>query len=162
MAKEKRIFIIRSNGPKNEAVNAILELEYDPLHEVIIQEYKKDRSLSQNALYWVWCTHISKITGETKDEVHERLKGAHLVKIYERDNPDYAKIIQTVREIWKSGNKKDAEFLHKEIVRLTSTTDANVAQFTEYLNDIENAERDNNIILPHPEDHYYTAMGIKQ
>lgn len=162
MASEKKLFILRSHAIVTELVTYILKIEMEPLKEVIIREYKKDRTVAMNALYWVWNTYISEKTGETKDEVHERHKKDYLVRIYERDNPEYAEMIQTIRNLYKDGHKKDAEYLHKQIVKLTSTTDANVSQFCEYLDDIEKGSIENKIPLPRPEDKYYEAMGIKQ
>ena len=43
----------------------------------------------------------------------------------------------------------------------TSTTDADVVQFTEYLKDIEKEMISKGFPLPHPED-YQRAMGIKK
>lgn len=162
MASEKKLFILRSHAVVTELVTYILKLEMEPLKEVIIREYNKDRTLDQNSLYWYWLTHIAEKRGETKDALHFYYKEKFLVNIFERDDKEYAAMIQTIRNIWKQGGKQDAELLHKNIVRLTSTTDANLKQFKEYLTDIEHDSISKGLPLPHKEDIYYSAMGIKE
>jgi hypothetical protein len=48
-----------------------------------------------------------------------------------------------------------------QVVKLTSTNDASVEQFTEALGDIEKFYLTLGIVLPHPEDRFYEAMGIR-
>lgn len=46
---------------------------------VVDVEYKaKNRSIEQNALYWLFCTYCGKQLGMTKEEVHEAFKYAFL------------------------------------------------------------------------------------
>ena len=105
---------------------------------VIIQEDKNTRSAAQNSLYWVWISDCEKSGhGNTKDDWHFDMKKLFLVRIYERDNIDYASMIAAIRSVWKNGMRKEAEELHRHIVRETSTTDASVEQFSEYLNEIQ-------------------------
>ncbi len=68
-------------------------------------------------------------------------------------------MIGSVNAVHAKGMKSEAIALKREIVRLTSTTQMNVQQFTEYLNDIELDARNIGIILPHPEDLYNDALG---
>ena len=158
----KHTFIARDELVRKNALQAISSMPLDPLHEIIIREYKKNRSLVQNALYWYWITAIAGERGETKDYIHFECRKSHLVRIYERDDPDYAKMIKAVREVHRAGMRGEAKDLSDQIVKLTSTTTANIAQFTEYLNDIETDVLGKGIVLEHPEDKYYEAMGIKR
>ena len=155
----KHTFILRNEEVQKTAANFVFEMPIDPLHEVIIRPHKKDRTAAQNALMWLWFTTIAGEHGETKEDVHEQYKGQILVHIYERDNPEYAEMIETVRGIHRDGKIKQAKQLHKAIVKLTSTTRATVEQFTEYLNDIEKDAISKGIKLEHPEDRYNLAMG---
>lgn len=41
---------------------------------VIVEPWKKKRSLSQNALYWRWVHEIAERTGNDNDTVHEFMK----------------------------------------------------------------------------------------
>ena len=159
----KHTLILRNPDIKETASKLILGCPLEPLHEVVIREHKKDRTAAQNALLWLWYTVIAGELGETKDDIHYMYKSQILVHIYERDDLEYAEIILSIRRIYRMTDMKDAAlYLHKSIVKLTSTTTATVEQFTEYLNDIEKDCIGKGIVLPHPEDRYYEAMGIKR
>ena len=158
----KHAFIIRDDHIRENAEAVIKALPLIPIHEVIIRPHKKDRSVAQNSLYWYWLTIIAGERAETKDAMHLEYKKNILVHIYERDDPEYAEMIEAVRKVHKVGMKVESKLLADQIVKLTSTTTATVEQFTEYLTDIEHDAIDKQIVLPHPEDRYYEAMGIKR
>ena len=125
---------------------------------VEIKDYKANRSASQNALMWQWTTIIANELGESKDDVHQRHKEKYLIPILERDDSEFAEMMEALRELHRQGLKQQAIFLHKRIVDMSSTTKLNVTQFTEYLNDIEHHAASLGIMLPHPSD-YGLAMG---
>jgi hypothetical protein len=151
--------VIRTESDRNRAVEIVSRLNLDKPQEVEIREWKKNRSAAQNSLLWKWLTVIAAELGESKDEVHKRYKEKLLVQILRRDDPDFAAMIGSVNAVHAQGMKAEAVALKREIVRLTSTTQMNVQQFTEYLNDIELDARNIGIILPHPEDLYNDALG---
>lgn len=144
--------ILVSVEHKNRAVAIINSLPLAPVMEITIREHKKDRSADQNALYWQWLTIIGNELGESKEDCHERYKDGYLVQIYERDNPEYAEMVQALRTVWSQGMKQEAVYLRKKIVALTSTTTATVAQMGEYLSEIEKHAASLGIRLPFPED----------
>ena len=143
---------IISEEHRNRVLEIIKALPLDPYHDVLIKEHGKDRTLDQNALYWKWLTIIGAELGETKEDLHEQYKDRFLVPIYERDNPEYAEMIQALRAVWKHGMKGEAVSLRKKIVALTSTTTATVRQMSEYLQDVELSAATLAIRLPHPDD----------
>ena len=153
--------ILTDGETKQRAADMILALPDIPVHQMQIKLHKVDRSLAQNGLYWVWLTIIAGERGQVKDEIHLECKKRFLIPIFERDNPEYAEMIQSVRTVWKSGLHKDAHSLKRQIIKLTSTRDADTKQFTEYLNDIERDAQEKGVWLPHPEDQYNQAMGVK-
>lgn len=148
----KQSIIISSEELRNRASAILAALPLTPVHEVVIREHKKNRSLDQNALYWEWLTIIGNALGEQKEDVAESMKDKFLVQIYERDDTDYAEMVQSLRAIWLQGMKTEAVSLRKRIVALTSTTTANVKQMTEYLGCIEMSAAELGIKLPFPED----------
>ena len=156
-----RTFVIRSDNEINRLNTFLGAQPKEPLIEAIVREHKKDRSVSQNSLMWLWITVISDELGWTKEEVHEDLKRRLLVPIYERDDTGFAAMIQAVRKVHTEGFKADAKAMSAQIIRMTSTTGATVKQFTEYLKEIERDMMSKGISLPHPSDRYYSAMGIK-
>jgi len=158
----KQTIIIRDTSLKERASEIINLIPFAPLHELVIRPHHQDRTVAQNSLMWMWHTIIGASLGETKDAVHLRYKGKFLVPIYERDDPDYAETIETVRKVYRMGGKVEARALYDAIVKLTSTTTATTAQFTEYLKDIEHDAAGIGIVLPRPEDRYHLAMGIRR
>jgi len=112
----------------------------------------KARGIAQNRLYWKWLTAMSltrveQHRGHTKEDWHKRMKKDFLVRIFERDDQGYAETIATLRELYKH-DKKMANDLYDGIVRLTSTTQASVKQFSEYLTCIDRYCADEGIRLP--------------
>jgi hypothetical protein len=148
----KQTIVISSEELRNRAATILAALPLDPVHEIVFRVHKKNRSLVQNGLYWEWLTIIGNALGESKEDVAERYKDKFLVQIFERDDPEYAEMVQSLREIWKQGMKKEAVSLRKRIVSFTSTTTANVAQMSEYLENIERDATSLGIRLPSPED----------
>lgn len=123
------------------------------------------RSAAQNRLMWMWITDASKTTvnelaGRTKEDWHYELKKRFLVPIYERDDMEYALTIQTLRVVHKNGLKNEASMLYKHIVDMTSTTQATVEQFTEYLTDIGGYLRENGVLLRTDQQLFNYAMGL--
>lgn len=157
----KKTFVIRSLDVISR-LTAFLEAQPEnPLLEVVVKLYHKDRSLLQNQLYWLWNGIIADEWGWTKNDVHAHFIKEHLVKIYERDDEGYAEMLESVRNVHRLGMADVAKMQASYILKNTSTTSATVKQFTEYLNDIEKDMISKGISLPHPED-YRSAMGIKQ
>jgi len=93
-----------------------------------ITEKKNKRTLDQNALLWLWLTCIENETGTDKDDLHEYFKGKFL------------------------GFKQNVFNGESYDVRLT-TKKLNTAEFTEYLNKINQfASTELGIYLPNPKD----------
>jgi len=151
---------INSPSAKVQATELIKNLPTDSSHEVLIRTRKKSRSADQNALYWYFITIIAGERGETKDAMHTEYRRRFLVHIFERDDSDYAAMIDAVRKVHKAGMVEESKFMANQIVELTSTTKAGVKQFAEYLRDIEQDAVEKGIYIPRREDIYYEAMGL--
>ena len=148
----KQKVIISSEELRNRAIQIVKSLPIDVVHEVVVREHKKDRSAQQNSLYWSWLTIIGNALGESKEAMAKLYKDRFLVQIYERDCPDYAEMIQSLRNVYKKGMQVEAVALRKRIVALTSTTTATVAQMSEYMENISHSAAELAIRLPIPED----------
>ena len=159
----KAKIIISSEELKQRAGVIIANLPLEIVHEVVIREHKKDRSASQFGLYWIWMSQISGYTGETKDEVHRRMKKKHLIPIYMEDpTTGMAETVKAVREVYSQGMKSAAKTLEDRVIDLVSTKDANVKQFAAYLEEIEKEAIGQGIYLSHPEDVWHEAMGVSR
>ena len=152
----KHTVIINGERQRENALAILQNLPLEPVHEIIFRPHKKDRSASQNRLYWQWLTVIAGETGHTKDEMHEFYKGLFLTRIFTRDDNGYAEMAAAIKAL---RGRPEYEAIAAQVKRLTSTTDASVEQFTEYLTDIEQHALKQGIALPHPEDLYMEAMG---
>lgn len=156
----KHSIIILDDLRAHRAIEIIRSLSGEKsTHEVVIKPYKVDRSAAQNSLMWLWYGIICSELGWEKDDCHDFFKEKFLVNIFERDDLEYASMIESVRVVWSAGMKAEANAMKNQIIKLTSTTKANVEQFTEYLNLIERHAASIGIVLPHPEDRYRMAMG---
>lgn len=122
---------------------------------VNIQEDDKDRSKAQNRLYWKWLTQWAKHHGSDKNTEHLYFKKKFLSVIFYRDDVgQYKKTFDAVRLL-----RDQKHPAYKQVAaglnELISTTDASVAQFTEYLNDIHAFCNTQGCWLETPEDLMY-------
>lgn len=135
-------FILRDSSVKGVACVAINALPQEPVFEVIIREYKKNRSLAQNNLLWMWLTEISKF-----------LDIEHGIKC----TPDNLKVEFQERFLGHTTYAKSDGTLGQV---LRGTSGLNTAQFTDFMTRIEvYAQSELGCRLPHPEDMFYEAMG---
>ncbi|WP_151790059.1 hypothetical protein [Acinetobacter junii] len=122
---------------------------------VEIKPFEKDRSKAQNRLYWKFLTQWSKHQGTDKDSEHLFFKKKFLARIYDRDDVgQYRKTFAAVRKL-----KEEQHSMYQQVAdglnELISTTDASIAQFTEYLNDIHTFCLKQGCYLETPDDLMY-------
>ena len=158
----KKTFKLINEAVRTNACEFIYGLSFDEIHEVSIAPYEETRKLVQNSLMWVFITAIAEHQGNTKLDVHNYYKKTYLLPIYERDDIEYAKAVNAVRELHKKGFVEDAKSIASQIINLTSTTRATVKQMTEYIKDIERDAISKGIPLPAKDERYNTAMGFKE
>jgi hypothetical protein len=120
------------NTSDKESIKAYIDsLPENHRHDVNIVRYRKKRSLPQNRLYWLWLACISFETGNDKNDLHDEFRKRYL--------PIKETIVLEIR-------KK----------KLTSTTELNSKQFTQYLDKIQIfASAELGIKLPDPTDLYF-------
>lgn len=122
---------------------------------VEIKPFEKDRSKAQNRLYWKFLTQWAKHQGTDKDSEHLFFKKKFLARIYDRDDVgQYRKTFAAVRKL-----KEEQHSMYQQVAdglnELISTTDASIAQFTEYLNDIHTFCLKQGCYLETPDDLMY-------
>ena len=71
-------FTIRDEEARQRALFLIASLDLKRIWQVTVEPYRKQRSLSQNGLYWRWVEIISNDTGNDVDAIHDYLKGKFL------------------------------------------------------------------------------------
>lgn len=103
--------------------------------EVVIQPENRKRSLAQNRLYWMWLTQASKQWGSSEDDLHVDFKRRFLLKIYYRDDGQFAEMCDSIKTLQTLDLQK-YESIASEVIKLVSTTKANDKQMSEYLDGI--------------------------
>ncbi|MGZ2164067.1 recombination protein NinB [Acinetobacter baumannii] len=122
---------------------------------VLIAPQAKDRSKAQNRLYWKWLHEIHRKTGNDEDQLHFEFKKKFLIGILKRDDDEYAAMCLAISAL-KQSESEQYEAIANGVIRETSTTRMNTAQFTEYLNLIEAfALKEFGLVLPVPDDLKY-------
>ena len=130
--------IIKVESDKERAINQIKALNVDKVWQVDIKQYKPNRSLAANRLYWKWLQIIGDDLGYHRDELHATLAVKFL-------------------------GIKETICMGENISQPVSTSSLHVKEFSEYLNRIEMfSHGELGIMLPNSDDLYYEAMGIKR
>lgn len=128
-------YVLRSDLVRQNVLKIVSMLNLSAKSwEIVIREYKPNRKIQQNALYWKWLTVIASETGNDKDVMHEyfavKFLGCEMVECF--------------------GETRE---------KRKSTADLKVKEFAEYLNQIEAfAVQELGIVLPHPDDLYHQSM----
>ena len=102
-------------------------------YTVSIKRKVEPRTLSQNALMWLWFTCIEQETGTDKQDVHDYYCNRFL--------------------------RRTSYFRGKEMVIAGSTSKLNTVQMTDFLNKVQaDAAAELGITLPLPADRYYNEF----
>ncbi len=157
---QKAVFPIQSHADITKAINFIHTHYTQAINDgkplvVEIKPEAKDRSKAQNRLYWKWLHEIHRKTGNDEDQLHFEFKKKFLIGILKRDDDEYAAMCLAIKTL-KQSESEQFEAIANGVIRETSTTRMNTAQFTEYLNLIEAfALKTFGLVLPVPDDLKY-------
>jgi hypothetical protein len=132
-----RSFKIENDHDKAMCVAFIERQPLKPVLRVDVKEHKDNRTLAQNRLMFLWHTEGGDHLGETKEDMHTEFKRRHVVPILRRDDAQYGEMVLTVQEVGKIGLRDKFERLKAGVIKLTSTTMLDTAQFSEALTDYE-------------------------
>jgi hypothetical protein len=121
-------FSINSDFDKLAVKQHIDKLPENKRYTIEITQKRENRTLDQNALYWLWLTCIEQETGNSKEDIHYYCKDNFLPK----------------KEMTIAG----------EVVYIPeSTTKKDTKQFSDYMNEVQVfAASELGIILPDPQD----------
>lgn len=125
--------ILRTVANRDFALKIVGNLKIDPDRplEVVIQQHRKKRSLSANALYWKWIGIISEDTGNDPDALHEWMKRQFSL-------PRTVTIMGDECEVY-------------------TTAKMSVKEMSEYMDRVFAWAASEGIILPQPEDQRFAA-----
>jgi len=149
----KTSIIIRDDATKKRALSVISGLALDPISEMVIKPYKVDLSAQQRKQYFIWCGYIGDDLGNTKQEQHLILKQKFLVPILEREDEEYAAMINSIRDVYRQDMAEGLSFM-SQVVKLTSITDkrVNMQVMREYMTDVDRWAAEMGIRLPIKDD----------
>ncbi len=140
---------------KDNAKSQIDALPFEPLSEVIIRRYKKNRSDIQNSLQHVHYAQIAKQMGETPVETKSRCKldfGLPIMQAAENQDD----FMRRWNKYYAQYNREAQIELMRD-VKLTSLF--TVRQACEYIKAYMFEHESNDIYLSHPQDMWIEAMG---
>ena len=150
------VFTIKDHSDIGKTINYLhnnytqANFENKPL-VVEIRPESRDRSKAQNRLYWKWLHEIHRKTGNDEDQLHYEFKKRFLIGILKRDDKDYADMCLAISAL-KQSESEQYRAIADGVIRETSTTRMNTAQFTTYLQLIEAfALKEFGLVLPVPD-----------
>ena len=123
------VFKVVNECTKAAAISYIDKLPEGKMYKVSVTLHRDRRSLPQNSLYWLWLNCISAETGNDVDALHDYFKDRFL--------------------------SRKVEIFGDECSVGTSTTKLNTAEFTAFLDKVQQFAANEGIILPNPEDLYF-------
>lgn len=115
--------IIKGEDQRRAAIEAIEDLDFSPVMEVVIRKFDPRRHNGQNDLYWKYVEIMRHHFGYTKEEMHTVLKNEILGEDY-------------------------VEFNGKMVPKERTTTDKTVKEFSEYLREVSIFAANWGIALP--------------
>lgn len=148
------------------------ELDDDAIYRIKLTKRQgetytdEQRSIAQNKLYWGWLSDMSRtkeneFAGFDKEDWHTEMKRRFLIYIYEAspDKLGYSTMLYNLRQVYKEGMKAESAELMEFIIKETTTTDASIPEFMEYLGNIEHYCHMRGIVLR--TDEYLYAMAME-
>ena len=136
-------FIVRDKAIRGRAMYAVAHITHEPLMEVIVRPYRKDRTAAQNALLWMWCRQISEDFAHARGEENWFEPEAWKLEFQEK--------FLGMKTIKTPAGPKDV---------LIGTSELTTADFSAFLEKLDHyAGSVLKIALTHPQDLYLEAMG---
>ena len=123
------VFRVVNEQTKKAAISYVEKLPDGKRYDVSVTLHRNRRSIPQNSLYWLWLGCISCETGNETEDLHNYFKDRFL--------------------------SRKVEIFGDEYNTGTSTKKLNTAEFTAFLDKVQQFAAGEGIILPNPEDLYF-------
>jgi hypothetical protein len=123
------VFRVVNEQTKKAAISYLEKLPEGKRYDVSVTLHRNRRSIPQNSLYWLWLGCISCETGNEVEDLHGYFKDRFL--------------------------SRKVEIFGDEYNTGTSTKKLNTAEFTAFLDKVQQFAAGEGIILPNPEDLYF-------
>lgn len=99
----KKVFILRTDDDRARFVRWVNKFALTKPVQFTIELYRKRRSVSQNALMWIWLHEIATETGNDADDLHDLFKRKYLL-------PDEKEILGEVHQVYTTRTLSTVEF----------------------------------------------------
>jgi len=101
---------------------------------LVVRLSNKDEQYTsaQRRLYFQWCTQFSNHFGHEQDDVHHDMKKRFLIAIYYRDDPEFAKMCDAVKQL-ETSEPIIWQTIREHVIKETSITKASRLQMAEYM-----------------------------
>jgi hypothetical protein len=129
-------FIIDTEAARERAILLLKGADITKRQVFELKRLVVKRSLSQNALYWMWLSCISDETGNDKDNLHDYYRESFMPK-------------------------KEVLVFSETRMKPKSTTELDTSEFTVYLEKIRIHAAEWNVILPLPVDKNFEEFYAK-
>lgn len=148
----KQNYILRHGDTEvyRSMMSFIVNRNPDVPWKVTIQEYKKDRSLEQNALLWKWHTEWAMQYGSTKEYAHNRFKYKHVLPILLRDDED-----GQITRVWELV-RNDVQAI-AGLIKAIHSSDLSVSQMSEAMTEYQREAASVGYVFTDPEEMRMTA-----
>lgn len=128
MSSAARIYVLRDERIRENCITALRAVDTSKkIWEVVVRRHHQNRSLQQNALYWIWVGVMAEFTGYTKADMHRVFKFQFL-------------------EVEELVNPFTGEVLRSE----PSTAQLSVEDMTTYMNSVQVLVSDFGVTVPTP------------
>lgn len=67
------MFIVKTEHDRQRVMDVIRQMPLYPVQKVTIADYKRNRTLEQNAAFHAWCALLAEHTGYTEEEVKDKM-----------------------------------------------------------------------------------------
>lgn len=129
------------------------------VQEITVQNFENSRSVQQNRLSFLWYKYISiELSDGTPAEKRAFCK-LHVGVPIRREKESFREVYDRVIRPLTYEQKIE---LMGEPIDFPITRDMGVKEMTTYLEGVDRLFAEQGVILPKPEDIYYSAMGIKR
>jgi len=129
------------------------------IQEVVIRDYEQSRSIQQNRLAFLWYKTISLEKQDNTPEYYRSFCKLCIGVPIRRENDTFREKYDRVIRPLSYENKIE---IMGEPINFPITRDMGVKEMTHYLDGIDRMYAEQGVVLPKPEDLYYSAMGIKR
>lgn len=149
----QQIYIITSKEARRKAAEAVMSIKGEDNLEVVIRKHDSGRSVAQNRLSFMWYKERAEQAGTTPDYEHQLCKLRQGCPILISSDSDFSGIYEKVIQ------PLPYEDRIKAMAYMPITSIMGVKQMSLYLNNVERDSIASGMVLTHPEDLYYMAIG---